>query len=162
MASRTVPGAKALGERLTQLRGKRTLQAVANSLHDKGIEVSKSLLHKYEGGRMPSADVLWGLAEIHQVPFASLIDVALGRDLSSHSAGESSAFQPGGADDSTADRVVELQRELAQTRKRLRTANDLASRLFTLTARDADGPHAEGQTTPAPPAKRSRTTRKAG
>ncbi len=55
------------GERLRQLRGRRSLESVALALREAGLSsFGKSTLKRYEDGRVPDVTALWALAVLYR------------------------------------------------------------------------------------------------
>ncbi len=68
----------AFGTLLRELRGQRSVQQVVDRLQSRmGVTTGTETLYPYEYGRIERPDpvILWGLAELYNVPFAGLVAV---------------------------------------------------------------------------------------
>lgn len=149
--------APAFGKWLAKMNEGRTYEQVAQRVRplvkDFGMKVNRSLLKKYEDGRIPPWPMIYAFAELHRVRIADIterlyrsIETVDGRDLPCPSIDKGSV--PGGADaTSSAQRadvqqraeIAKLAARIAHYEARLAEVRDGARALARLAARRGEG-----------------------
>jgi len=165
--------ALSFGSWLETRRGERSHEQIAREVRkyvaDIGMKVHASAIVKYEQGRIPPWPILYAFSRVYRTTPAAIatrlfgaIKVSGGRDLVRHSAVEGSATEVAdvpASDGRAQARILELESQLAgfeDLKAQFGEVQDVARKLWTLTASEEDRKTAGGKAGGGKPAGKTR------